>query len=278
MQEIKYLYHYTSIETLALILKNKNIRFNRLDRVDDLEEGQTADYGAIGRFFFVSCWTAESEESIPMWKMYTPDMKGVRVKIPVDPFKKYNYKKGEFICKNLIQVPEDMEANIDLCEHYNKYEYHMVTTYVKHKELQYTDEKDKIYPSIFSSKTKTDPNNTGKLINDVHLDFKLIGKYKKSYWAFQKEYRYIITISAFNIKETLDAANYENQLSYLINKYKSSNLTFLDYYLKIDEEKYKDMEILLGPKVSEGQRIIVRALIDKYNPGIEIKNSNIKIR
>ncbi len=31
-------YHYTSIETLALILKNKSIRFNRLDCVDDLEE------------------------------------------------------------------------------------------------------------------------------------------------------------------------------------------------------------------------------------------------
>lgn len=32
------IYHYTSIETLALILDNQKIRFNRLDRVDDLEE------------------------------------------------------------------------------------------------------------------------------------------------------------------------------------------------------------------------------------------------
>ena len=29
------IYHYTSIETLALILKYKTIRFNRLDQVDD---------------------------------------------------------------------------------------------------------------------------------------------------------------------------------------------------------------------------------------------------
>ena len=29
------IYHYTSIETLALIVYNKNIRFNRLDFVDD---------------------------------------------------------------------------------------------------------------------------------------------------------------------------------------------------------------------------------------------------
>ncbi len=32
------IYHYTSIETLALILDSQKIRFNRLDRVDDLEE------------------------------------------------------------------------------------------------------------------------------------------------------------------------------------------------------------------------------------------------
>ena len=38
------LYHYTSIETLALILKNGTIKFNRLDTVDDLEEaGYTSD-------------------------------------------------------------------------------------------------------------------------------------------------------------------------------------------------------------------------------------------
>ena len=34
MDESKYLYHYTNIETLALILKNRTIRFNSLDRMD----------------------------------------------------------------------------------------------------------------------------------------------------------------------------------------------------------------------------------------------------
>ena len=48
------IYHYTSIETLALILKNKTIRFNRLDHVDDVDE---AAYGSgvqktlLGRVF-----------------------------------------------------------------------------------------------------------------------------------------------------------------------------------------------------------------------------------
>lgn len=32
------IYHYTTIETLALIIKSKSIRFNRTDKVDDSDE------------------------------------------------------------------------------------------------------------------------------------------------------------------------------------------------------------------------------------------------
>lgn len=50
MDESKYLYHYTNIETLALILKNRTIRFNSLDRMDDLQEQQTADVKILDNF------------------------------------------------------------------------------------------------------------------------------------------------------------------------------------------------------------------------------------
>lgn len=33
-----YLYHYTNVETLALILANRTIRFNALNKMDDLQE------------------------------------------------------------------------------------------------------------------------------------------------------------------------------------------------------------------------------------------------
>ena len=53
MEEIEYLYHYTSIESLALILKNKTIRLNPLDKMDDLQEQKTADVENLGKFVFV---------------------------------------------------------------------------------------------------------------------------------------------------------------------------------------------------------------------------------
>ncbi|HLR26829.1 MAG TPA: hypothetical protein VK112_13260 [Fodinibius sp.] len=77
-----FIYHYTDIDTLALILENKKIRFNRLDRVDDVSESQGFKKLKLAQSFFVSCWTFEKEESIPQWHMYTNQMTGVRIKLP----------------------------------------------------------------------------------------------------------------------------------------------------------------------------------------------------
>ena len=60
------IHHYTNIESLALILKSKKIRFNRLDRMDDLEEGRVEAQGIpVAKYTYVSCWTEDEEESIP---------------------------------------------------------------------------------------------------------------------------------------------------------------------------------------------------------------------
>jgi len=42
-----YLYHYTSIESLAMILSTKKIRFNSLVHVDDLVEGKCKTLGIL---------------------------------------------------------------------------------------------------------------------------------------------------------------------------------------------------------------------------------------
>lgn len=70
------LYHYTTIDTLALILSNKTIRFTRLDQLDDLNE--VGIYGSnITKTTFVSCWTNKEEESIAQWSIYRGNNRGV---------------------------------------------------------------------------------------------------------------------------------------------------------------------------------------------------------
>ena len=110
----KYLYHYTSIETLLLILKYKTLAFNSLQNVDDLEERDSKDIKQIGKICYVSCWTYESRESIPLWSMYTPNMQGVRIRLEEYPFVKYNFRQGEYYFKN------DVETYIDYAKLYDE--------------------------------------------------------------------------------------------------------------------------------------------------------------
>lgn len=96
MDKIEYLYHYTSLESLALILKNRTIRLNPLDKMDDIQEQKTADIENIGKFVFVSSWTDDVVESIPMWKMYTDPRCGVRIKLRKNPFLKHGTRGSDF--------------------------------------------------------------------------------------------------------------------------------------------------------------------------------------
>lgn len=111
MDETDYLYHYTNIETLALILKNRTIRFNFLDKVDDLQEQQTADVKNIGQFCYVSSWTDDSNESIPMWNMYASLNLGVRIKLCKNPFKIHNNTAEELSKVLNIKINDESNGN-----------------------------------------------------------------------------------------------------------------------------------------------------------------------
>ena len=85
---VEYLYHYTTVDTLELILKNKTIRFNPLTNMDDNLEQWSAHGKQEGSHVFISSWT-ESEDEIPdMWKQYcrpSPE-RGVRIRMVKNPF------------------------------------------------------------------------------------------------------------------------------------------------------------------------------------------------
>lgn len=93
------LYHYTSIETLALILKHKTIRFSRLDRVDDPDEYAFSGDGVTpAHYCFVSCWTKNSRENLPQWYMYGNSTHGVRIELDSDMFELH----GNRVCPNFL--------------------------------------------------------------------------------------------------------------------------------------------------------------------------------
>lgn len=270
----EYLYHYTSIETLLLILKNKTIAFNSLQNVDDLEENNSKDIQQIGKICYVSCWTDDASESIPMWNMYTPNMQGVRIKLKRFPFKKYRFKCGEYHFKS------DVETFIDYEKLYNENK----TTIAGEPQLSkviYTNDEELIYPNIKSVKEEIQKLNDGRLRKTALTNYSLknIGRYKRKNWEFQHECRYIINMSLWSMKELENCKSCDEQLKLIERiediKYKAPYNLF---FLNLTNEALNDLEILLGPKITEAQEEIVKLIVEKYCPTAKILKSNLKIK
>jgi len=263
VKNMEYLYHYTSIEKLALILKNKTIRFNNLLNVDDPEEAETGDLGLFGKNCLVSCWTKSSEDILPMWNMYTPGMKGVRIKMRINPFKKYTYSKGEnyFSEKTVscINYRSDYAKKVDI-----------VAKYPLTVEVEYTSDEDLLHPQI--------KNKTEKGIN---ISLEKLGKYKREYWAFQKECRYIIVTTPWTIDELAKINSVEKQIQLFNRLLDKNNMQYCDeIYLELADDAFNDVEILLAPKTTESEYVIVQALLEKYCPQshIYLEKSRIRVR
>ncbi len=268
MNELKYLYHYTNIETLALILKNRTIRFNSLDKMDDLQEQQTADINNIGQFCYISSWTDDSAESIPMWNMYASLNQGVRIKLRKNPFKTYkNYAKDlEKFQFNATSESDDslpVYTNIPFVEMFDKgfYSAQIMKDDLLYK-VEYTSDKNKLYPHILNDNA-----------DSFTLEIGLIGKYKNIHWKFQNEWRYILNIIPLNLNQPVAKSIQDFQL--IANKMRLGleKQSFPYYDMTISDESFNEMEITLSPAISNGNRVIVENLIEKYNHSAKLEDS-----
>ena len=276
---MEYLYHYTSLETLALILSNKTICFNNLLYVDDVDESETQDMGNFGRFLYVSCWTSDEKESIPLWNLYTPDMHGVRIKLPKFPFKKYSYKKGELFFE------EDVETYINMEKIYNEDKASIVGTQPALIAVEYTDEQSKLFPKV---RTISAPDAVERYLNakdmkeiegiKVSYSFAELGKCKRTEWSFQKEWRYIFSVMPMGLKER-NPLNFQMQQE-IIRRIEDKEYTppYARFFLELDEDVLENIEVLCGPKMSQAEKIIVKALLEQYCPNGKYQESKLRIR
>ena len=270
MENTDYLYHYTNIETLALILKNRTIRFNSLDKMDDLQEQQTADIKNIGQFCYISSWTDNPIESIPMWNMYASLNLGVRIRLCKNPFMIYD-NTAESLAK-VVNAPitdnsngKSLQSIIPLSEMFQK---GFLSVQAMTKELlckvEYTDDKEKLYPSLLNEE------------ND-HFSIALgeLGRYKNLHWSFQSEWRYILNILPLDINQPIEKAMIDFQV--VANKMKLglAKQPFPYYDMVIANESFEKMEITLSPRISAGSTIIVKSLLEKYNPTAILNESSL---
>ncbi len=252
---MEYLYHYTSLSSLALILKNKTIRFNSLINMDDAEEVKTKNSDYLGKYCFISSWTDIEQESIPFWGLYTSNMTGVRIRMRKYPFRKKKYSLSYYEEGKEFEsfVPESLVARKDI---------YLYPSLPFLRKVEYTDNDDLIYPKPIDYLCKNS-NGTFNLTGN----FKNINKFKRDSWLFQSEWRYGFIVFPHDEKGCLNM-----QL-----KANAKDLPFYFYDFEINEEALGDIEILTGPKMNTGDKELLKLLCEKYCPQAVIKESQLQI-
>lgn len=241
---ITTLFHYTSINNLALILKSKSIRFGRLDKVNDPTEGESSDFHSLAPYIFISCWTKNSDENLALWNMYTPQMRGVRIELPLPIFESYKIGSNENV---LVSEDEylDNERNLFILPGKNIPE-----------EIIYTDDTTKLIPKIETS---------------IGLKIGELGKYKRKMWSIEEEYRYRLNIYPTDPKVVSD--NFLDKYDHLIGVKPPS----IEGYLRtVNLDSFSKMKIRTSPKIIDGDIEIINSLVDKFNPSATLEQSVLK--
>ena len=267
---IDVLYHYTNIESLALILKNKTFRLNSLNNMDDLEENMTADVKNVGMFTYISSWTDSSRESIALWKQYTNTTTGVRIELPKNPFKKYSVKNmlSPSLLKQMNITDENIKSIIRLDKMLaSKYFTQVLTGDDILFKVLYTEDEDKILPKIYSYDAATDSGT---------LALGEVGKYKRYDWNYQKEWRYIIQFLPENVLTVLTDGGKSFQKVFVDIMNGTAKQPFPYYDLEIADEAFKKMKVVLSPTISPGNEILIRNALDYYNKDATIAESKFK--
>lgn len=251
----EYIYHYTSIETLALILQSKKIRFNSLKNVDDINETEFSDEDEfnLSSHTLISCWTDNDEENLAFWNMYTPNMKGVRIKISKDLFSKFTFLTDEVVDiqgNTLIQ-----NCLVPKSECFNE-NYWIIPFSEYFYQIQYTDDQALLKPKIYN----IEDNNFVVKIGEI-------GKYKSKIWQFQNEVRFkLFVLPTKDLQE-----KYIHPLNDFQKILKNNIPSPLEnYFLEIKDNAFSNMEITLGPKCTFAEEIIIESLLQKFNPTAKI--------
>lgn len=274
MEAPAVLYHYASLDTLALILHNRTIRFSRLDKVDDPQEQRSADSQNLGKMKLVSCWTSSDEESIPMWREYAGAECGVRIQMKSHPFKRYSVSTeslSKLSSDAVLNTPGGKFDGLQLpLEDFWDKKYHfkkMARSVEMLHEVQYTNDKSLLFPKLIRNREN----------GWIEADLNTLGIHKATAWSYQNEWRYVLTAVPVGIASVIkgDVEAVKRATEVILDKCDPEIPSFYD--LIISDEAFSSMKIVASPKMTPGNRLILDALVQKYAPGIEVTESAIEL-
>ncbi len=261
------IYHYTSLEKLALIFKHKTIRFNRLDQLEDPNEKtfllNQLDWSP---YTYVSCWTENPIETIPLWNMYSRAGKGVRIGMESD-FIDWDKQSIAFSVPSTQRQPKtigkDSSGTFSVTFNPTRI-YRPLSDDLCYRKIKYVSEQE--YEEY--------EKNIGRVshLTDFNEDLmrQYVGCFRKEKWAFQDESRFIIYAVPYT---STDAVVSFKDFINLIRLSMPNNVYYIDVPIKPD--KLKNIEVLLGPEIDEGQGILAKALLNKFMPQAKLSFSTL---
>lgn len=122
------LWRYFSLDKFKSLVETKSLYFARSDLLGDDHEGSTSEpsikhrskfYSGASKHFiekgvvqiakdwalctFVSCWHNNTDESVAMWKLYTPEGEGVAVQAKLSSLKKSIQETEKEFCLGFVK-------------------------------------------------------------------------------------------------------------------------------------------------------------------------------
>lgn len=263
------LFYYTTIQTLALILNSKCIRFRRLDFMDDLKEAEEFSVFNPLQYIFTFCLTRDKTENIPMWKMYSNLETGIRIEFDKDtifnpkpkgtliPMSQEKIDFPQYVCTALC--PLDIINSDYICLFLPPQNSDAICQIISYKEIIYNDNFKDLYKKQLCYEDLKQRNR--KVWLNPH-DF---GFYKTKYWKFQKESRFLI--------HTIPFADTAEKIQELLFKNKKLQTEYID--VPLSDGCLNNLVIRLSPKADYASRLIVESLTKGFD-NIQIEDSDLK--
>ncbi len=247
------IYHYTSFETFKKIIEFGTFRLGSLANVDDAEEGFLLDTASQAPYTFVSCWTKDSEENIPLWKMYVDSDFAVRIGVSPDLL------VPKLVDQYFVANQKNNDAHVFLMHRGGSRGMEFFS------DVIYTDE-----PRL-------------RIVQDYRgcFDEGYISSYgltKSLYWKFQQEVRFIVQgVPKSQVVRRRGALLYTCCQEVMDNSL-STNINFID--MEYDVSKMLAAEIMLGPSTSGDDEKELKKFLDEKMPNFsgEISRSKVYTR
>lgn len=247
------IFHYTTIETLGLILANSTFRLNRLDNMDDITEGYTPDFGSWAKYIYISSWCKDSTENIPNWYMYTNKMRGVRIEADSD----------------FLQLEEENKTGKVL---------NIKNSNFVGFKINYENKKDFLndvkYRGTYLPEVQSGIDGVRGYPNENLYD---IGLVKPKAWEFQDETRFrIIGISKKYMAKFGDFL-FQKVQNAIING-SPNDIPYID--ILFNRDNLNNANFILGPEATDEDYIKLQQIIMNYLPGHTgyIQKSKLMIR